>query len=192
MSFGKSWEGLRASWEGLRAGWKASELPGKASEPPGKALEPAGRASELAGRASEPPVKASVPAGRAPEPAGRAPEPAGRAPELAGRALELAGTAPEPTGRALEPAGKPGDNWEAREGDGEKKTEHSYYMLVPEVIVPYGTAAQKVMRRGYAGQKMGIFGVNVAQWVCIQLLCQREAREALWIPKLNRPDRGTV
>ena len=144
MSFGKSWEGLRASWEGLRAGWKASELPGKASEPPGKALEPAGRASE---------------------PAGRAPEPAGRAPELAGRALEL--------------VGKPGDNWEAREGDGEKKTEHSYYMLVPEVIVPYGTAAQKVMRRGYAGQKMGIFGVNVAQWVCIQLLCQREAREAL-------------
>ena len=92
----------------------------------------------------------------------------------------------------------PGASWEARRqlggpgGGWRKKTEHSYYMLVPEVIVPYGTAAQKVMRRGYAGQKMGIFGVNVAQWVCIQLLCQREAREALWIPKLNCPDRGTV
>ena len=85
-----------------------------------------------------------------------------------------------------ETAGRPGGGWR------KKRTEHSYYMLVPEVIVPYGTAAQKVMRRGYAGQKMGIFGVNVAQWVCIQLLCQREAREALWIPKLNRPDRGTV
>ena len=62
----------------------------------------------------EPARRAPEPAERAPEPAGRAPEPAGRAPELAGRALELAGT-------ALEPAGKPGDNWEAREGDGEKK-----------------------------------------------------------------------
>ena len=88
-------------------------------------------------------MKASEPAGRAPEPAGRAPEPAGRAPELAGRALELAGTAPEPTGRALEPAGKPGDSW----GMEKKRTEHSYYMLVLEVIVPYGTAAQKAMNK---------------------------------------------
>ena len=103
--------------------------------PAARVLEPAGRVSETAVRAAETSGKVS--------------ETARTATELAERALEPNEKALEITGRALEPAGRPGATLEGQLGGlrgnaGKKKRmEHSWYAVVPQVIVPYGATAQK-------------------------------------------------
>ncbi len=90
-----------------------------------------------------------MPAAGVLEPAGRVSETARTATELAERALEPNEKALEITGRALEPAGRPGATLEGQPGGlrgnaGKKKRmEHSWYAVVPQVIVPYGATAQK-------------------------------------------------
>ena len=90
-----------------------------------------------------------MPAGRALEPARRALKPAGRVTKQARRALE-------PAGKALEPAGRPGASWEGQlrgpgvgtEEKDRERTECSWYVVVPLVIVPYGATAQKQRSQG--------------------------------------------
>ena len=86
---------------------------------------------------------------------GRAQEPAWKALEPAWKALEPTGKALEPVGKAPEPAGRPGGSWEGQlrgpgggSGAEEKhskreRTERSWYVVVPCVIIPYGAIAQK-------------------------------------------------
>ena len=100
------------------------------------------RALEPAGRTPEPSERASVPAGRALEPARKALELAGRVTKQARRALE-------PAVKALELAGRPGASWEGQlrspgvgtEEKDRERTECSWYVVVPLVIVPYRAAA---------------------------------------------------
>ena len=81
------------------------------------------------------------------EPVGRASEQA-RLLELAERSSKLAGKATEPAGRALMSAGRGPKPGRRPQGGGRKqrkreKRRKSPYVVLPQVIVPYGAAAQK-------------------------------------------------